>query len=171
MSVMWLGLGSNMGDRAEALRWAVGRLADEGVSVEAVSSLYATAPQGVEDQAEFLNAACRVRTDLDPPGMLALAKALEAEAGRVTGPRWGPRPLDIDILAWDGGEWDAPDLVIPHPRLTERRFALQPLVELDPDLMLPDGVRVVDAIAILDSHAQPVRPTGPPDWWRAGSGS
>ncbi len=154
--MMWLGLGANLGEPAEALRWAIRRLGDEGVVVEAVSSLYASAPQGVEDQPEFTNAACRVRTDLDPPAVLALAKELEAEAGRVDGPRWGPRPLDIDILAWDGGTWDEPDLVIPHPRLHERRFALQPLVEVDPDLALPSGERIDALLAAIPSDEQPV---------------
>lgn len=157
---MWLGLGANLGEPAEALRWAIRRLGDEGVVVEAVSSLYASAPQGVEDQPEFTNAACRVRTDLDPPAVLALAKELEAEAGRVDGPRWGPRPLDIDILAWDGGTWDDPDLVIPHPRLHERRFALQPLVEVDPDLALPSGKRIADLLAAIPPGDQPVSRLG-----------
>ena len=160
MSTFWLGLGSNLGDRADALRWAVDRLADEGVAVQAVSSLYATAPQGVEDQPEFLNAACRVATDLDPPGMLALAKRLEAEAGRVDGPRWGPRPLDIDILAWDGGAWQAPDLVVPHERLRERRFALQPLVEVEPDLVLPSGERIAALLDAIPPDDQPVSRLG-----------
>lgn len=161
---MWLGLGSNLGERADALAWALRRLRDEGVEVQAVSSLYATAPQGVEDQPEFLNAACRVNTPLDPPGMLALAKALEAEAGRVEGPRWGPRPLDIDILAWGGGEWAAPDLTIPHERLAERRFALQPLVEVDPLLVLPDGRPIADLLTAIAPASQPVRNVGVLAW-------
>ena len=159
--MMWLGLGANLGEPAEALRWAIRRLGDEGVVVEAVSGLYSSAPQGVEDQPEFTNAACRVRTDLDPPSVLALAKELEAEAGRVDGPRWGPRPLDIDILAWDGGTWDEPDLVIPHPRLHERRFALQPLVEVDPDMVLPSGERIADLLDAIPAADQPVRSIGP----------
>lgn len=157
---MWLGLGSNLGDRADALGWALRRLGEEGVEVQAVSGLYATAPQGVEDQPEFMNAACRVATDLDPPGMLGLAKRLEAEAGRVDGPRWGPRPLDIDLLAWDGGTWDAPDLTIPHERLHERRFALQPLVEVDPDLVLPSGDRIADLLDAIPPDEQPVARVG-----------
>lgn len=156
MSVFWLGLGSNLGDRADALRWAIDRLTEEGAQVQAVSSLYATAPQGVEDQPEFLNAACRVATDLDPPGMLALAKRLEASAGRVDGPRWGPRPLDIDILAWDGGAWRAPDLTVPHERLHERRFALQPLVEIDPDMALPSGERISALLEAIPAGEQRV---------------
>ena len=160
MSVFWLGLGANLGEPAEALRWAIRRLGDDGAVVEAVSALYVTAPQGVEDQPEFTNAACRVSTDLDPPAVLALAKELEAEAGRVDGPRWGPRPLDIDILAWDGGTWDDPDLVIPHPRLHERRFALQPLLEVDPDLALPSGERIADLLAAIPTGDQPVSRLG-----------
>jgi len=160
VSVFWLGLGANLGEPAEALRWAIRRLGDDGAVVEAVSALYVTAPQGVEDQPEFTNAACRVRTDLDPPAVLALAKELEAEAGRVDGPRWGPRPLDIDILAWDGGTWDDPDLVIPHPRLHERRFALQPLLEVDPDLALPSGERIADLLAAIPTGDQPVSRLG-----------
>jgi len=158
--VMWLGLGANLGEPAEALRWAIRRLGDEGVVVEAVSSLYASAPQGVEDQPEFTNAACRVRTDLAPPAVLALAQELEAEAGRVDGPRWGPRPLDIDLLAWDGGEWNAPDLTIPHERLADRRFALQPLVEVDPHLVLPNGVPIATLLAAIPPDSQPVRNVG-----------
>ena len=158
---MWLGLGSNLGDRADALRWALGRMADEGLEVRAVSGVYATAPQGVVDQPEFLNAACRVHGAPDPPGMLALAKALEAEAGRVDGPRWGPRPLDIDILAWDGGAWRAPDLLIPHERLHERRFVLEPLVEIDPGLVLPDGERIADLLAAPAVQAQHATRLGP----------
>ena len=158
--MMWLGLGANLGEPAEALRWAIRRLGDEGVVVEAVSSLYASAPQGVEDQPEFTNAACRVRTDLDPPAVLALAKELEAEAGRVDGPRWGPRPLDIDILAWDGGAWQAPDLVVPHERLRERRFALQPLVEVEPDLVLPSGERIAALLDAIPPDDQPVSRLG-----------
>ena len=161
MSTIWLGLGSNLGDRADALRWALGRLAEEGMEVDAVSGVYATAPQGVEDQPEFLNAACRVRGALDPPGMLALAKSLEAEAGRVDGPRWGPRPLDIDILAWDGGAWSAPDLVIPHERLHERRFALDPLAEIAPALVLPGGERIADLLAAASVQAQHATRLGP----------
>lgn len=164
MSLFWLGLGSNLGERADALAWALRRLDEDGVDVQAVSSLYATAPQGVEDQPEFLNAACRVHAALDPPALLALAKALEAEAGRVEGPRWGPRPLDIDILAWGAGAWKTPDLVIPHERLAERRFALQPLVEVDPDLVLPAGARIADLLAAIPPASQPVRKVGPLAW-------
>jgi 2-amino-4-hydroxy-6-hydroxymethyldihydropteridine diphosphokinase len=158
---MWLGLGSNLGERADALRWALSELSSRGLVVEAVSSAWETAPQGVEDQPEFLNAACRVRTQMDPPAALAVAKAIEADAGRVQGPRWGPRPLDIDILAWGGGVWSAPDLEVPHPRLAERRFALEPLVEVAPTLVLPSGDAVADLLGAPAVTAQPVRRVGP----------
>lgn len=156
---MWLGLGSNLGDRAATLRWGVGELNERGMVVDCVSPVYETVPQGVEDQPAFLNAACRVRTDLMPPDALRVAKAVEADAGRVDGPRGGPRPLDVDILAWDGGVWDTPDLVIPHPRLWERRFALVPLMDVAPGLTLPDGARVADLLAALSAVDQPVTPT------------
>ncbi len=157
---MWLGLGANLGDRAGALRRAVAELDGRGARVEAVSGLYATAPHGVADQPEFLNAACRVRTALDPPALLALAKAIEVAAGRAPGPRWGPRPLDIDILVWDGGGWHAPDLVIPHAHLADRRFALVPLVEIAPDLVLPDGTLISDLLAALAGSGPPVSRIG-----------
>lgn len=156
---MWLGLGSNLGDRAATLRWSVGELTRRGLVIEAVSRVYETAPQGVEDQPAFLNAACRARTTLMPPDALHVAKDVEAAAGRVEGPHWGPRPLDVDILAWDGGEWSAPDLAIPHPRLRERRFALLPLVEVDPDLVLPGGDRIADLLAAIPGADQPVEAT------------
>ncbi len=158
--MIWLGLGANEGDRQGSLRQGLRRLMEGGVAVEAVSGLYATAPQGVTDQPGFLNAACRVRTSLGPRAVLALAKRLEAEAGRGHGPRWAPRPLDIDLLVWAGGEWNTPDLVIPHPRLHERRFALVPLVEVDPGLVLPSGARIADLLARIPPDSQPVTRVG-----------
>ncbi len=157
---MWLGLGSNLGERADALRWALDELSIRGLIVQAVSGAYETAPQGVEDQPEFLNAACRVSTGLGPRDALLVVKEIEADAGRVDGPRWGPRPLDIDILAWDAGTWDDSDLQVPHPRLHERRFALQPLVEVEPLMVLPDGRAVADLLAAIPAHEQPVRRIG-----------
>lgn len=154
---MWLGLGSNLGERVDALRWALGELTARGLVVQAVSGVWETAPQGVEDQPEFLNAACRVSTALGPTGALGVAKDIEADAGRVAGPRWGPRPLDIDILMWDGGAWDSAGLQVPHVRLHERRFALQPLVEVDPLLVLPDGRAIADLLAAIPPDEQPVR--------------
>lgn len=163
MSTYWLGLGSNLGDRAEALQAAVDALAIEGVFVERLSGVYETAPQDLVDQPPFLNAAARAVSDLAPADVLAAAKRVERAAGRDgQGPRYGPRPIDIDLLVWDGGAFraDDPELVIPHTRLPERRFALHPLVEVEPDLVLPDGTRIADLLAAIDADAQPVARAG-----------
>ena len=154
----WLGLGANLGDRRAALEAALAWLAGAGVAVEAVSPLYETAPRDVVDQPAFLNAAARARTDLSPPGLLRTVKAMERELGRAPGPRRGPRAIDCDLLLWEGGAHDDGDhLTIPHPRLAERRFALLPLLDLDPGLALPDGRRLADLLAALDPEEQPAR--------------
>ena len=154
----WLGLGANLGDRGAALQGALDRLRADGVDVEAVSRVYETAPRDVEEQPDFLNAACRVATDLDPPALLALVKRMEADLGRVPGVRFGPRAIDCDLLLWEGGSWAAEDLVIPHPRLAERRFALLPLLDLDPGLTLPAGDAVAALADAIPDAEQPVRP-------------
>jgi 2-amino-4-hydroxy-6-hydroxymethyldihydropteridine diphosphokinase len=154
----WLGLGANLGDRRAALEAALAGLVGAGIAVEAVSPAYETAPRGVVDQPAFLNAAARVSTDLAPEALLRAAKALERELGREPGPRWGPRAIDCDLLLWDGGAHDAGDLLtIPHPRLAERRFALLPLLDLDPGLALPDGRRLADLLAAIPPEEQPAR--------------
>jgi 2-amino-4-hydroxy-6-hydroxymethyldihydropteridine diphosphokinase len=157
----WLGLGANLGDRAEALRAALDALEEGGVTVEAVSPSYETAPRDVTDQPPFLNAACRVETALAPPALLDLAKAVEERLGRRPGRRFGPRAIDCDLLLWEGGEWREERLRIPHPRLHERRFALLPLLDVDPDLALPDGRRLADLERAIDPAEQPARRLGP----------
>jgi 2-amino-4-hydroxy-6-hydroxymethyldihydropteridine diphosphokinase len=156
VSRYWLGLGANLGDRRAALEAALAWLAREGVRVEAVSPAYETAPREVEDQPAFLNAAARVASGLAPPDLLAEAKRMERELGRDPGgPRYGPRAIDCDLLLWEGGAWRGPGLEIPHPRLAERRFALLPLLDLDPGLSLPDGRLLTDLAATLDPSEQP----------------
>ncbi len=146
-----------MGDRLATLRAAVDELDARGVIVEAVSPIYETAPREVEDQPPFLNAACRLQTDLDPPALLALTQGIERDLGRVAGPRYGPRTIDLDILLWEGGEWRDPALEVPHPRLAERRFALVPVLDLDPDLVL--GGQALTGIEVrIDRDDQPVWP-------------
>jgi 2-amino-4-hydroxy-6-hydroxymethyldihydropteridine diphosphokinase len=147
----YLGLGSNVGDREAHLRAAIELLGDHGVEVEAVSSLYETEPVGeIVDQPSFLNAAIRVRTELDPEPLLDLCKAIEAERGRVFGgPRHGPRALDVDLLLLGELEHAADRLTLPHREVTSRRFVLAPLLELDPDLTLPDGTSLAEALAAL----------------------
>jgi 2-amino-4-hydroxy-6-hydroxymethyldihydropteridine diphosphokinase len=147
----YLGLGSNVGDRLEHLRAAVALLREHGVGVEAVSSTYETEPVGeVLDQPDFLNAAARVRTELEPEPLLDLCKAIEVEQGRMlAAARHSPRPLDLDLLLLDDLELATERLTLPHPEVTSRRFVLAPLLELDPDLTLPDGTRLADCLAAL----------------------
>jgi len=131
----YLGLGSNVGDRARALQAAVdGLAAADGVTVVAVSPVYETDPVGGPEQPEYLNAVVAVETDRTARELLEVAKRLEDEAGRVPGERWGPRPLDVDVLLAGDDEVDEPDLVVPHPRLYERAFVMVPLADLDPML-------------------------------------
>lgn len=131
----YLGLGSNLGDRGRALQHAVDGLAvADGVTVAAVSAVYETAPVGGPEQPDYLNAVVGVETDRTPRELLEIAKRLEDDAGRVPGERWGPRPLDVDVLLVGDDEVDEEDLVVPHPRLYERAFVMVPLAELDPML-------------------------------------
>jgi len=159
--VAYLGLGSNVGDRRGHLRAAVAALGDHGVEVEAVSSLYETEPVGeLLDQPDFLNAVARVRTELDPEPLLDLCKAIEVEQGRLFGaPRHGPRPLDVDLLLVGDLELTTERLILPHPEVTSRRFVLEPLLELDPELALPDGTRLADALEAL-GREQRIEPVG-----------
>ena len=147
----YLGLGSNVGDRHAHLRAAVAALRDHGVEVEALSSVYETEPVGeVLDQQDFLNAVVRVRTGLEPEELLDLCKAIEVEQGRMlAGQRHGPRPLDVDLLLVGDLELTSGRLTIPHPQVTERRFVLEPLLELDPHLALPDGTALADRLTDL----------------------
>ena len=126
-------------------------LREHGVEVEAVSSLYETEPVGeILDQPDFLNAAVRIATDLEPIALLDLCKAVEVEQGRMfAGPRHGPRPLDVDLLLLGDLELESERLTLPHPEVTRRRFVLVPLLELDPSLALPDGTRLSVALAGL----------------------
>jgi 2-amino-4-hydroxy-6-hydroxymethyldihydropteridine diphosphokinase len=131
-----LGLGSNLGNRAANLRMAL-RFLEPFVRIEAVSSLYQTSPIGPEPQPDFYNAVCRGRTGLAPDGLLRYLKHVEFEIGRRPGPRWGPRPIDIDILLYGEELVETPDAVIPHTALTERAFVLVPLAEISPDAVHP----------------------------------
>lgn len=150
--IAYVGLGSNLGDREATLRRAIELLdAQEGISVVAVSSFRETDPVGYVDQPRFLNGACRLETDLAPVELLHRLLEIERELGRTRdGPRWGPRTLDLDLLLYGDEVMDTPELTVPHPRLAERAFALEPLAELDPELRLPDGRRVADLLAELE---------------------
>jgi 2-amino-4-hydroxy-6-hydroxymethyldihydropteridine diphosphokinase len=161
--VGYLGLGSNVGDREAQLRAAIDGLRARGVVVEAASSLYETEPVGeILDQPDFLNAAVRIRTTLEPEELLDLCKEIEAEQGRVLGgPRHGPRPIDVDLLLLGDVEMTGERLTLPHAEVRSRRFVLEPLLELDPELRLPDGTVLRGALAAL-GPGQRANRVGPP---------
>jgi 2-amino-4-hydroxy-6-hydroxymethyldihydropteridine diphosphokinase len=162
-TIGYLGLGSNVGERRENLLAAVAALPGHGVGVLASSSVYDTQPVGlVLDQPDFLNACLRVRTALGPLELLEACKAVEREVGRVAGgPRHGPRVIDVDVLLLGEQRFASERLTLPHPEVTSRRFVLVPLLELDPELTLPGGARLADALAALGGDGQEVRRAGP----------
>jgi 2-amino-4-hydroxy-6-hydroxymethyldihydropteridine diphosphokinase len=133
MARAFLGLGSNLGDRATLLAEAVDRLV--AVGRRAVSPTYETEPVGGPDQGRYLNLVVELDTDLSARQLLAVCGRLESAAARLRGERWGPRTLDVDVLWVDGVEVDEPDLQVPHPRMWQRRFVLAPLRDLAPDLV------------------------------------
>jgi 2-amino-4-hydroxy-6-hydroxymethyldihydropteridine diphosphokinase len=147
----YVGLGANLGDRETTIRRAVELLADTvGVEVLAVSALRETDPVGVEDQPRFLNGAAALETTLEPRAVLEALLGIERVLGRVRdGLRFGPRTIDLDLLLYDDETIEEPGLTVPHPRLHERRFALEPLAELAPALAIPGHGEVSDLLARL----------------------
>jgi 2-amino-4-hydroxy-6-hydroxymethyldihydropteridine diphosphokinase len=164
VATAYLGLGSNLGDREAHLAAALDRLAGAG-RVAAVSALYETAPLYEPAQPPFLNAACRLATALAPAALLEALQAIERAVGRRATYRYGPREVDLDILLYDDLVVDAPGLVIPHPGLAERAFALAPLAELAPDLAHPRLGRTVAALLREAPGRAGVRPSRPRGWW------
>lgn len=134
---IYLGLGSNVGDRDEHLRFAVNALQDSDVRVWKSASLFWTEPRDMEDQPWFLNTVVEVRTLLEPEALIQVCLDVERKTGRVRSTPNGPRPLDIDILLYGNRIVESPGLTIPHPRYRQRRFVLAPLAELAPDLADP----------------------------------
>ena len=148
----YVGLGANLGDREGTIRAALAALdARPDVAVVAVSSLRETDPIGYLDQPRFVNGAAALDTELGPRELLDALLDVERELGRVRGdgPRFGPRPIDLDLLLHGDLVLDEPGLVVPHPRLHERLFALEPLAELDPALVVPGRGAVADLVARL----------------------
>ena len=146
MTRAYVGVGANLGDREATIRAALAALPD----VVAVSALRETAPVGVVDQPPFLNGAAALETELSPHGLLDALLEVERRLGRERRERWGPRTIDLDLLLHGDAVVDDPGLTVPHPHLHERRFALEPLLDLDPDLVVPGRGRVIDLLARLD---------------------
>jgi 2-amino-4-hydroxy-6-hydroxymethyldihydropteridine diphosphokinase len=167
MSEGYLGLGSNVGDRRANLQAAVDLLAGHGVTVLAASSVYETEPVGeVLDQRDFYNACIRIETALEPDELLDACKAVEAELGRTLEGqpgyvRHGPRPIDVDVLLLGDREYRSERLTLPHREVTARRFVLEPLLELDPDLSVPGKGPARAALEAL-GDAEAVRKAEPP---------
>ena len=151
MTLAYVGLGANLGRREETLQRAVRLLREtDSVDVLAVSTLRETEPVGVVDQPAFLNGAVEVRTALSARELLEVLLEIERSLGRVRGERWGPRLIDLDLLVYGHDVVDEPGLHVPHPRVHERRFALEPLAELDPELEVPGRGKVSALLAELD---------------------
>ncbi len=143
-SLAMLGLGSNLGDRAATIAEALRRIdAIADTTVAVVSHLYESEPWGSPDQPPYANAVAAVATALRADQLLEECQRIEGELGRVRdGTRWGPRTIDLDVLLFDDEEWDSPRLTIPHPRMREREFVVVPLLEIVPEVTLPDGTEL-----------------------------
>jgi 2-amino-4-hydroxy-6-hydroxymethyldihydropteridine diphosphokinase len=156
---VYLALGANLGDREQNLRAALAQIR-VFVNITRVSSVYETEPWGVRDQPWFLNLICTGTTTLSPVDVLRRAKKIENEMGRAEGIRFGPRPIDIDILFYDRLIELSPALTIPHPRLHERAFVLVPLAEIAPDLVHPRFRVTIRALLDRLESNEEVRPYG-----------
>lgn len=147
MTRAYVGLGSNLGDREQAIRSAA-----EAIGATRLSTIRETEPWGYEKQPLFLNAVAEIETELGPRELLDELLDVERRLGRTrgAGPRYGPRTIDLDILLFGDETVDEPNLTIPHPQLHERRFVLEPLAELDADLVVPGMGHVSDLLAALN---------------------
>jgi 2-amino-4-hydroxy-6-hydroxymethyldihydropteridine diphosphokinase len=160
MTLAVLGLGANLGERLDALQRAVDLLdAEPGIVVGRSSRIWETAPVGPQ-QPDFLNAVVEIETSLEPLEVLAACQRAEQALGRTREVRWGPRTLDVDVLFYGDVAVDLPELVVPHPRLTERAFVILPLLDLRSDPVLPSGVRILEVPTGPDmaSGAWPILP-------------
>ena len=162
LPAVYLGLGSNLGDRQRNLAAALRRL-EPLVRIEAVSSLYETDPVGPQDQPPFFNAVCRGVTGLPPKGLLRHLREVEHELGRRNGPQWGPRPIDIDLLLYGDVVIEEPGLQVPHPELAQRAFVLVPLEELAAGVRHPKLRETIGSLAATVGGAG-VRKRAAPGW-------
>ena len=160
MSTVYVGVGSNVGDRVAFCRKAVESLRTrDGFLVGPVSSLYETSPIGGPPQRSFINLVAQLEATLEPRAVLEAFKEVEATMGREPSEiRWGPRVVDLDLLLYDDLKVNEPDLEIPHPRLTQRRFALVPLLEIAPDITDPWGKRYADWLEEAEGDVEQVEP-------------
>lgn len=152
MSTAYIGLGSNMGDKLGNLNDALSnikKLSDTTISL--VSSVYQTAPEGYKDQDWFLNAVVRLETSLSAQSLLKELLNIENQMGRVRTIHWGPRVIDLDILLYNMNTINQPDLIIPHPRIMERAFVLVPLLEIEPQLEMPSGTKLLETLNKMDN--------------------
>lgn len=158
MTDVYLGLGSNVGNRQAQLNEAIRLLdAKQGIEVVKVSSFYETAPVGYVDQPDFLNLCIAIKTDLSPQAVLENALEIEQALHRVRKERWGPRTLDIDILMYGDEVIETPDLVIPHPRMTERAFVLIPLQEIAADAIEPRTQKMIKDIEVPNESVKKLK--------------
>lgn len=156
----FIGIGSNVGDRAVFVRSAVDALnSADGVEITATSSLYETSPIGGPPQRSYVNMVIRLRTSIDHRDLLELCQRIEQRLGREESDiRWGPRVVDLDILIYDNTKISEPDLEIPHPRMTGRRFVLIPLLEIDPEIADPWGGPYRDALDEAEGDVELLEP-------------
>ena len=149
---IYLGLGSNLGDRRLNLSKAL-QMLEPAVHVEAVSALYESPPQPPAPPPSYYNAACRVTTELSARELMRYTQGIQTALGRTDTTHWAPRPIDIDILLYDDERIDEPGLVVPHPRIAQRAFVLQPLLDLDPGLVYPvTGERIEELLKSLGAY-------------------
>jgi len=163
MAVVYLSLGSNSGDPVGSLMAAIGRiLAGEGVRPLGLGSFYETEPQGVKDQPWFVNTAVAIKSERGPLELLCCFKEIEKNMGRAEKVEGGPRVVDIDIIFHDDIILDSPGLMIPHPKAAERKFALQPIVDIEPDLIHPVLKKSVSCLLLeLSGEGQGMRKVEP----------
>lgn len=167
MAKVFLGLGSNLGDRLDYIKQALEKLKKSGVKVRQVSSVYRSAPVEYEDQPDFLNIVAEVRTRLAPDKLLEVIHGIERSLGRERLPAGrqgahpkGPRTIDIDILLYDRERVDEPELVIPHPKMAERVFVLMPLLEIAPLAKFPSGQVIAKDINVSDLESGKIQKVG-----------